>query len=453
MSVIGGPLRLADPLRLATDASDETMLASTAQGLVTFDAQGRITPGLAERWIITSDGLSIIFRIRRAQWGDNTLATGRQVAEHLRAITGPGSKHPMAPLFANVSAIIAMTGQVVEMRLRVPQPELLQLLAHPDMAIFHLRASQGTGPFRVHSIRAGVTRLRPVPDQNLEEPEDRGQRDDIRLRGESAAIAVARFQAREISLVTGGTFSDLALARAARPATSQFQIDPVFGLFGLAVSRGSKPLADASVRRAIAMAIDRDRIVLGFGVNSWVTAYSVLPAQLDSSARPAALEWVQLPFPDRIARAKALLNGKNLPTVRVALPAGTGGRLLFAELAADWRKIGIQAVQVGLASPADMRLIDEVAPQSAAFWYLHRLSCARGLPCDPVIEAGINAVKTAKSATERSEAIAGVDARLAEEQLFIPIALPLRWSLVNTNLTAWRPNAFAAHPLGKLRRN
>lgn len=429
------------------------MLASTAQGLVTFDAQGRIAPALAERWIITSDGLSIIFRIRRAHWNDNTPVTGRQVAERLRAMTAAGSKHPMAPLFSNVSAIIAMTGQVVEMRLRVPQPELLQLLANPDMGIFHLRASQGTGPFRVHSVRAGVTRLRPIPDDTSEEPEYRGQRDDIRVRGEPAPLAVARFQAREISLVTGGTFSDLALARAARPATSQFQIDPVYGLFGLAVSRTSKTLADGPVRKALAMAIDRDRIVLSFGVSTWTPAYSVLPAQLDSSARPAALEWVQTPLAERIARANDLIRGKSLPPIRVAIPASTGGRLLFAELAADWRKIGVRAVHVEPDALADLRLIDEVAPQSAAFWYIHRLSCARGLPCDPVIEAGLAAVMVAPTGQERADAIAGVDARMAEKQLYFPIALPLRWSLVSNSLTAWRPNAFAAHPLGKLRGN
>ena len=70
VSVIDGALKLADPAKLPTDAGDEAMLGATAQGLVAFDAEGRIEPALAERWIITDDGLSIIFRIRRADWAD-----------------------------------------------------------------------------------------------------------------------------------------------------------------------------------------------------------------------------------------------------------------------------------------------------------------------------------------------------------------------------------------------
>ncbi len=454
LSVISDRLKLADPLVMPTNASDEVLLAATAQGLVAFDAEGRITPALAERWIVTDDGLSLIMRIRRARWTDGKVVTGREVAERLRAIMAPGSRHPFRPLFGGVSNVIAMTGQVVEIRMRTPQPELLQLLAQPEMAIIRGSASQGSGPYRVHSVRAGVTRLRPIPDEMAENVEDRGDRDDMRVRAEPVALAVARFQAREIGMVTGGSFADLALARAARPAAAQFQVDPVYGLFGLAVSSNSQALSEAAVRKALAMVIDRERIVRSFGVSSWQAQYAVLPAQLDSAAPPAALEWIRLPQPERQARARELIgNVSRLPVLRVAMPAGPGSRLLFAEIAADWRKIGVRAQAVALNAPADLQLIDEVAPQSAAFWYLIRLSCARGLPCDPATEAALSAVQTAQTVTERTDSLAEADARLAERQAFIPIALPLRWSLVSPNLKGFRTNAFALHSLQRLRAN
>ena len=453
MSVIGAPLKLADPSLLKTDAGGEAMLAATAQGLVSFDAEGRIAPGLAERWIVTDDGKSIIFRIRRATWTDGSPVSARAVADRLRAIIAPGSAHPLRPLLSGVEQVIAMTGQVIEIRLRTPQPELLQLLAQPDMAIIREKASQGTGPYRVHSVRTGVSRLRPIPDATLEEPENRGERDDIRARGEPAALAVARFQARELSLVTGGTFGDLALARAANPASEQFQVDPVYGLFGLAVSADSKVLAEASVRYALAMAIDRKRIVQSFGVSSWQAQVAVLPTQLDSNSAPAALEWVYLDQAARTAKARGLIKGRTIGPIRIALPQNSGARLLFAAIAADWRKIGVTVQSVALTAPADLRLIDEVAPQSAALWYLQRLSCAHGLPCDPVMETALKAALTATTSKERGDAIVEVDAKLAQRQVFIPLALPLRWSLVSANLVGWRDNAFAVHPLMTLRSN
>lgn len=38
--------------------------AAAVEGLVGFDAEGRIIPAIADRWIITDDGQSYIFRLR-----------------------------------------------------------------------------------------------------------------------------------------------------------------------------------------------------------------------------------------------------------------------------------------------------------------------------------------------------------------------------------------------------
>ena len=40
-----------------------------------------------------------------------------------------------------------MTDRVIEIRLRAPRPNLLQLLAQPQLSI--IREGQGTGPFRI----------------------------------------------------------------------------------------------------------------------------------------------------------------------------------------------------------------------------------------------------------------------------------------------------------------
>jgi oligopeptide transport system substrate-binding protein len=450
VSVIGPPLKLADPLFGKIDLGSRETLAATAWGLVSFDADGRIAPALAERWILTDDGRSFIFRIRRATWSDGKPVTARDVATQLRTIMAPASRHPLKPLFGNVEQVIAMTGQVIEMRLKAPQPELMQLFAQPEMAVFHGKPSRGAGPYRVHSVRNGVSRLRPVPDPTLEEPEDRGDRDDIRLRGEAASSAVARFIARDVDLVRGGSFVDLALARAARPASAQFQVDPVYGLFGFAVMPDSTVLADSNVRKALAMSLDRDRIVRSFGVSTWQPQFALLPAQLDSLGTPAVLGWITLQPDERVARARSLVGGGG-KIVRIAMPEGPGARLLFAAVAADWSRIGIEARRVPYGDAADLRLIDEVAPHSSALWYLNRLACTRGINCDPSTQTAIRAALTAPDVETRRTAIAEADAKIAERQLFIPIALPLRWSLVSPKLTGWRNNAFAVHALRHLK--
>ena len=52
---------------------------------------------------------------------------------------------------------------------------------------------------------------------------------------------------------------------------------------------------------------------------------------------------------------------------------------------------------------------------------------------------------------ERSRRIAEADAVLNEDVPFIPIARPLRWSLVATRLRQWQPNSRAWHPLNRRR--
>lgn len=450
MSLIGGPLHLTDPNRAAPDKASALMLGATAQGLISFDAEGQIEPALAERWIMTDDGLSLIFRIRRAQWAGGGEVTARQVVARLKAALAPASRNRLKPLFGGVENIVAMTGQVVEIRLRRPDPDMLQLLAQPDMALFQLKPSRGTGPYRVHSARDDVTRIRLIAATGDEaEP---SERDDVRIRSEAAGVAVARFAARDAALVIGGSIADLPLARAARPAASQFQLDPAYGLFGLAVSARSEALASFDARRALAMAIDRERLVQLFGVASWRPAHAILPAQLDSAAPPAALEWVRLDLEARRARARRYLAAADpLPRLRVAMPPGPGARLLFAAIAADWRRIGVTARMVGPRDAADLRLIDEVAPQSSALWYFERLSCARDLPCDRAADVALKAAMAAGSGETRRAALAETDAALASHQPFIPLAFPLRWSLVAPSLTGWRPSAFAIHPLRHLR--
>lgn len=452
MSVIGTKLKLSDPNRGAINRESALMLGATAQGLVAFDADGQIEPALAERWIMTDDGLSVIFRIRRAQWADGRPVTSAEVAARLRSVIAPSSRNPLKPLLSGIDRIMGMTGQVIEIRLKVPQPNFLQLLAQPELAMFTTNPLLGSGPYRIHSMRNGITRLRPVTDGAEPPSPNDVERDDVRLRSERASIGIARFSAREIALVTGGSFADLALVRAARPASSQFQLDPAYGLFGLAVAADSAALSNVDIRRALAMSIDRDRIVQLFGVSKWKPVLSLLPAQLDSAAPPAALAWVQLALPDRIARARAYVAAHpDLPEIRVALPEGASSRLLFAALADDWRRIGVRARLVGADAPADLRLIDEVAPQSSALWYLARVSCAHKMPCSQAGEAALNAAGLATTLDNRAAAIAEADAAFASNQPYLPIALPLRWSLVGPQLTGWRASAFAIHPLKHLR--
>src|SRR3954447_2925656 len=132
--VIGDAPKLRDPYLGPLAPADAILLQNVAQGLVRFDASGNIVPGLAERWNVSDDGLSYIFRLSGAQWPDGTKITADQVARLLKRQLAGRSRNALKDSLGAVEDILAMTDRVVEIRLVAPRPTLLSLLAQPEMA-------------------------------------------------------------------------------------------------------------------------------------------------------------------------------------------------------------------------------------------------------------------------------------------------------------------------------
>lgn len=451
VSVIGGPAKAGDPNRRKLDAPAQVMAGALLQGLVQFDAKGEIEPALAERWLVTDDGLSYIFRIRRSTWSDGSPVTAAQVAASLRASLSAANRNPIRPLFGQVREILPMTESVVELRLKEPQDELLALLADPHMVISH--RGRGTGPYRLHRSYPVAKILRPVvPPLAPEVEEETLKRNERRVRGESSDMAVARFAMGNAALVLGGDFANAPLAQAAGTQERALRIDPVRGIFGLVPVRRTGPAGNAEVRQALAMAVDRADLIRRFGMPGWAAAETLMPGPIDTfiEAKP---DWTALSLSERQARARALIARQDQPVqITVDLPAGPGSRLLFARLAADWRRIGVETQRASPSRQADFALIDQVAPTANAAWYLLPFACTDRGPCSAEAR---NALSVARRATreERARLFAEADQAIADAQLFIPLARPLRWSLVAPQLIGFSENMTGHHPLNRLGRS
>ncbi|GAA0733483.1 ABC transporter substrate-binding protein [Sphingomonas japonica] len=454
VSAIGGPARLVDPGRGQPSLASLLLADATAQGLVRFDANGQVEPGLAERWIVIDDGRSYIFRLRAAEWADGSPVTAEQVVARLRRATAPEARNAVSPYLSAIDEIVAMTPQVIEVRLSRPRPNLLTLFAHPALAIYGTGQRVGSGPFRIAERGAEDIVLQPAfdPSQASDEVEEPAPEDFVRLRGERAAMAILRFAERESDLVTGGSFADWPLIEIADVAPNTLRIDPAIGLFGLAIVERTGFLADAANRAAIAMAIDRGTLTAAFR-QAWTPVQSVLPDQLDSADVPALPDWTASDLTERRAVAQArvaIWRARNpvAPPLRVALPPGPGSNLVWGSLAEAFAAIGLPIRRVAVREDADLRLIDAVAPYESARWFL--VTACR--LCSAETIAAIDAARDAPDAAARSALLAQADIAVARETPFIPIAPPLRWSLVAPRLAQWQANPYAWHPLNRLRR-
>lgn len=455
VSAIGGRASYIDVNKRPADTAQQLLLDSTAQGLVRFDASGQIEPGLAERWNVIDDGRTYIFRLREAEWNDGAKVTAADVATILKRAIAPASRNPLKPFLSAIDDIVVMTDAVIEVRLSRARPDLLKLFAQPDLAILRQNPIGGTGPLRLAAASGNTVLLSPAIDP-VRSPDDEVQapspEQDVRLIGESAARAIIRFAAKQSDYVAGGTVADFPLIARAQIAPTNIKVDPAAGLFGLAIVRRDGLLASVEGRAAIAQAIDRAALIGAITPDWGQPVERLLPDKLDSAAAPAVPAWAALANDARLAAARATVAkyGAASPdpiVVRVALPAGPGGTLLYGQIAARLILIGVQPARVAINAEADLRLVDAVAPYDSARWYLATACVA----CDDNARAMLDAARDAPDMATRGQRIAEADGLMTADVAFIPIAAPLRWSLVSLRLRQWQGNARGWHPLNHLR--
>ena len=446
--VIGdAPPVIAAPSDGPLTEAQQVLMASVAQGLVRFDARGQIEPGLAERWNVSDDGLSYVFRLSAGNWPDGRSIQARDVARLLTRTLRSASRNSAKDHLGAIEDVVAMTDRVIEIRLSAPRPNLLQLLAQPELSL--TREGLGTGPFQpVDRTRArGAIALLHVR-QVIDGPE---QRELVDLTAAPAARAVATFAQGQADLVLGGTFADLPLVRRANIARSAVRFDPVAGLFGLVPARKSGPLADPELRGLLGRAIDREALVAALGVPGLAPRATLLQAGLEGLAPPAQPGWSTVPIIDRRAQAFAEVRtmvGTDEPmTLAIDLPGGPGATVLFDRLAADWGAIGIKLVRAEKGIPPDLKLIDLVAPSASPAWFVRSFRCAVRPLCSEAADEAMDAARAATIADQRAAFIREATRLIEEENLFLPLTAPVRWSLVGSRVEGFAENVVARHPL------
>lgn len=452
VTVIGnGPPAIVDPAAGALTEPQAVLLSSVAQGLVRFDPSGQIVPGLAERWNVTDDGLSYIFRLQAGEWPDGRKVTAQQVARLLRRQIAARSSNPLKDTLGAIDQIVAMTDRVIEISLKAPRPNLLALLAQPEFAVVY--ENQGSGPFRIErqDKPPKLDLVRTV--SNLDEEVTRD--DEVLIGSSTAPAAVRAFLAGRTDLVLGGTFADLPYAHADKMPRNALRFDPAAGLFGLVPARADGPLADVELRRLLTQAIDRQALIDALAVPGLLPRATVLEPGLEGGANPVPPQWMGVPIAERRAqlasRAAQMFGGIERPVIRIALPDAPGATILLNRLIGDWATLGVTVERARPGGPADLRLIDAVAPSISPAWFLRQFRCGLTPICDEAVDELMDGARSTPVPAQRNALLAQAAQAMDERQLFIPIAAPIRWSLVSDRVQGFATNRYARHSLAGLR--
>jgi oligopeptide transport system substrate-binding protein len=231
------------------------------------------------------------------------------------------------------------------------------------------------------------------------------------------------------------------------------RFDAASGLFGLVPLRTGGAFDAPEARKLLAQALDRENFVAALGVPGLAARASLLEPGLDGIPAVTVPAWTATALGDRLAALRTQANrlfGKTKPAIEVDLPAGQGADLLLQELQRDWGAIGLTVERAGSSHTADFALIDEVAPSSSPAWFVRRFRCGTVVLCDAEADALMDAARQTPIPQQRYALITQAAARIDDDQLFIPITAPVRWSLVSSRIQGFAGNRYARHTLTDL---
>lgn len=474
-----------DP-QLATTPAEFNILYDLYEGLTTYDAAGAVIPGVAEGWTVADDGLVWRFTLRRTQWSNGDRVTATDFVRALRHLIYPQTSAPDAALYSavvNADAVragnaapeslgVKAIGEgVLEITLTEPLPYLPDLLARPSAMPTHssgepAKPSPGlvvNGPYQIASH---------VPGESLRLVANPFHRDAAELaiasvtyRPIEADVAVRRFEAGE--LLSNNNVPAFRLAALKERLGDALRVAPYFGSYFYALNTATPSLADVRVRRALSLAVDRERLSTLVWGGAMLPALSLVPSGLPSYGDPARAEAPPADPAERVAAAKALLaeagyDEEKPLSLTLTVAASQLNRMTAAAVVADWAAAGVKAKVVEVEAAQHYRdlkaganfevaSIAWIADFNDALTFLDLLRGEAGEPgvvryAEPEFAAVLDeAAKTGDRAV-RSALLFKAERLAMRDMPIVPLLQYGSINLVSPRLVGWRDNVLDVHP-------
>jgi peptide/nickel transport system substrate-binding protein len=255
-----------------------------AETLVTSDLAGELTPGLAESWSASPDGLTWTFElVSGAEFHDGSEVTSDAVAAALeQAVAEPASPLADAPIDSFVPSETAVIVELTE-----PDVTLPALLTHYSTAILAPAAYDadgrvteviGSGPYRIDDIELPASiQLSRFEDWRGDAPAIEHVSFQSVSRPESRALMAIGDQA---DVVFGLEPAGRERVESADGVGMESSLQPRTIL--LKVNADDPVLADVRVRRALSMALDREAMADAVLRERELAATQLLPPSLTS---------------------------------------------------------------------------------------------------------------------------------------------------------------------------
>lgn len=368
---IGNDPDSLDPHK-AIGTSSSILIYDLFEGLVSVDARGRIAPGAASEWKVDATQKIYTFTLRPGlKWSDGSPLTATDFEYSFRRLMLPETAARYASFLypirnaravntgkalAETLGVIAVDSLTLRIELETPAPQLTELLtsvgavAVPRLAI-EANGREWTRPGKLVSNGAYMlteaspqTFIKARRNPNFHSAKQVAIDEVIYYPVEDEGTSFKRFQAGELQIAVKLPTDRIEGVRKQYPG--QLHNAAGLGTTMLMLNHRKKPFDDLRVRRALALAVDRnvltDRILRGTAS----PAYTIVPPSVSSYARLLP-DYARAAMSARQAEARELLAdagfnaGRPLKfTMQYFTEAKT--RTLAVAMVSMWRAVGVQ---------------------------------------------------------------------------------------------------------------
>jgi oligopeptide transport system substrate-binding protein len=459
-------------------------------GLLTIDAHGDPIPGLAESWKPNQDGTVWTFTLRKnILWSDGTPIVADDAVFGIRRGMDPATQSNYANLAYNIKnaeavnklkmkpealGVRAIDPRTVEITLEKPSPILPLLLSNipmlypaPKHAILKNPKGWAKAGTMVSSGAYTLANWRPSDYVRLiKNPKFYDAAnvaiDEVKYYPTvDDGAALNQFRAGQLDINTRFPPNQIDWLKKNLPAETR--VHPACWITYLVPNHRRKPFNDARVRRALALAIERDVLTGKVLKNGEVPFAGIVPSVIAGYGAPIKPD--ARPLEQRQTEARALLAAAGFTPASplkftFSHRAGLNNRLAAVAVADMWKRIGVKAellqsevaVHYARLTEGDFELADagwsgNLDPEFFTYLVLtDSKEINYGAYSNKTFDRNVESAKAILDQTKRFAAFAATERMAVDDNAIIPLFLSVNRELVKPYLKGVVPNPLGEYP-------
>ncbi|TVX91983.1 peptide ABC transporter substrate-binding protein [Paenibacillus agilis] len=295
---------------LAQDVTSSTILSATFEGLTSTDQNSKVIPGVAEKWDISPDGKKYTFTLRQnAKWSNGDPVTAHDFEYAWKRVLDPNLPQTSPYNYQlyyikngeayftkkitdpNQIGVKATGDYTLEVELENPTPYFLDLTAFATYFPIHKSAKDNpawaneantlisNGPLKVSSW-AHSSQLELVPNEHYH------KRDEIKLTKVTAVMIedtnaiLNMYETNALDYIgppTNGGIPSEQIPILQQTKKDEIAIKPLAASYYYLFNNKQKPFDNKKVRKALALAINRQLITEKITLSGQQPAFGIVP--------------------------------------------------------------------------------------------------------------------------------------------------------------------------------